>query len=690
MKTKVALLFVCFLFIFSFAKKSGGFDEFQQNSGGIVYSNGKDAFFLELSTGKNFNLTSDTSETVVIKSPVISDNGKVLLWFQDSKFYFRRLPMGPVRAVQVNKAVYKKAGKNKRVSIGTDDIIEDIVWQGGDIKNITLSPDGSRFAFDTKFQSFGWVLYDKGNPVALEKFAAAGMLTDVNMLRNDLISSTLPIYIKKIDSFNGIFYLSTIYNKEGSHSDDPIEDNFAHPRYGNLVKRPPDLFFKAVDQSPNLKLPPNTLIKPLGHGLYGLPLNYGGEAIDGKLPKNIYTTRCTKKNAHYLTFQNFKNWEEGRKLAAFIYQIGDQWGPIEIRVLDSKKQNGTGDEFIQGRSWYHCSEEKDLPEHLQKPREWEVLVFSKSCEGLSWRPDGSLAIQSEGDLYLIDSSQLQDGFDKSKVIKKRKKNTLNIKPYDNIFPAEPKLIAKGIKGTCLTWVSDSSFLILGPDNNVYLWNQGDVKKIADSTGEFTYCSKSPFEDVKDYYRLADGYIEQNSGENFEKFPFSISGETKLKEPEYIEFHIGNIETKWSPFGQNFIYIWTGPVGSRKVPLQFALLDDCYALDDIKDPSKYTYSSSQERKEKVIDGPKYKKQSGNNQHNKNDVLTHEEVKTSKDNVIFDFSQVLLLKMGDSYAAIKPESVEEKDEKSELHRFLTYKWRFWPKVILPGILAKTDIN
>jgi hypothetical protein len=48
------------------------------------------------------------------------------------------------------------------------------------------------------------------------------------------------------------------------------------------------------------------------------------------------------------------------------------------------------------------------------------------------------------------------------------------------------------------------------------------------------------------------------------------------------------------------------------------------------------------------------------------------------------------MGDSYAAIKPESVEEKDEKSELHRFLTYKWRFWPKVILPGILAKTDIN
>ena len=253
----------------------------------------------------------------------------------------------------------------------------------------------------------------------------------------------------------------------------------SRPRYGNVMERPTAPVYKASEQDFRS----------------GTVMDLGGIGRGGDIPGNIYNVgemisprKTIKKSAHYLTFQNLQNWEEGKKLGAFIYQIGNQWGPIELRVLDSKIQGGQGDEVLQGGTSYLAP-----PPNVQKPREWEILLSLRSCEGLFWKPDGSLTIQSEGSLYSIDASKIQEGINNSSVIKSQKKKLISFTPVNNIFTAEPKLVANGINGACISWISNDSFLFLGRDMMVYLWDQGKKESLlyAPISSEFYYCSKSP-------------------------------------------------------------------------------------------------------------------------------------------------------------------------------------------------------
>ena len=339
MNAKTVALFILFL-AFGFIAKA------VEIPGGIVYSNGKDAIYYDFGTRENKNLTSDFSEAVVIGPFTVSDNGKVLIWLQDSKFYVRELPIGIPRAVQVNRAVFKGT-RTKFRSSPKDDIIEDITWEGGVIKNMSLSPDGARFAFDTIFQEPGWIFTGKTVEESGNYF---------------------PLYDKIMDSYNGIFYLSTIYNQDLNHASDPVEINFSHPRYGSVMKDPPAPLYKAAQD------------------LYinKTSTRFGGELGTSQITSQMIDRKRTiKKSAHYLTFQNLQNWQNGSKLAAFIYQIGKQWGPIELRVLDSEKQGGTGDDFRQNSS-YHS-----IPPPEKMSRNDNTELFAKTSERKSLTVLGS-------------------------------------------------------------------------------------------------------------------------------------------------------------------------------------------------------------------------------------------------------------------------------------------------------------
>lgn len=473
MNAKIVALCVLFLTFGVIAKA--------EIPGGIVYSDGKDAIYYDFKTRLKTSLTSDLSETVVKHPFAVSENGKFLIWLQNSRFHVRELPTGTANPVQVERVIYDK----RNASTGEKNIKEDIVWQGNDIKNMSLSPDGSRFAFDTVFQEPGWVFTGK------TVYGESGTLTGV-----------YPFYTKIIDSFNGIFYLSTIHNIEYPPVYSPVELNFSHPRYGNVSERPPAPFYTASLR--DLPLPPNASLNN-----YAVRVGYGGDWGEFEKGELIYRKKTIKKSAYYLAFQNLENWEKGNQLGAFIYQIGNQWGPIELRTLDSKRQGGDGDEIYQSEISRIASLGK-ISEKFQKPREWEILISLGSCEGLFWKPDGSLTFLSNGGLYSIDASKIQEGISKSSVIKssvregigkipgfktseRTKGKLVRFAPVNNVFVAEPKLVANSINGACISWVSNDAFLFLGRDMMVYLWRQGKKESVLypPISSEFYYCSKSP-------------------------------------------------------------------------------------------------------------------------------------------------------------------------------------------------------
>jgi len=113
-------------------------------------------------------------------------------------------------------------------------------------------------------------------------------------------------------------------------------------------------------------------------------------------------------------------------------------------------------------------------------------------------PDGSLTIFSQGKVFAINAKDILEAFNRSRTeLVKQDDGGVAIRVSNNIL-VQPKLelVAQNVKGSCFNWVSNSSFLYLAPDNNVYIWMAGVTEKIADAIGPFCYCDKDPFEGTK--------------------------------------------------------------------------------------------------------------------------------------------------------------------------------------------------
>jgi hypothetical protein len=540
MKTKTIAMFVLLLTFGMDAKsEENSLSQSYAIPGGLVYSNGKDAVFLQPDTGKKYILTYSAKNAVVKWPFAVSDNGRKLIWRQDGKLQVQNLPLGIPEAVKVTMAE-KKTGnnlspeekkmlalareldkKNGTKSLGyTLGVVkgeQDIVWPG-EIKRFSISPDGDKFTFDGKYNSLGWVMLDQGNPAVFQQYYAAGAYKGMTVNPSNATDprfQAMPLYAKGPDSIDGIFYLSTRMNSYYPISYRipfrPSENSFV-PAFGNLCGSPPVPYYKATSADIGIDF---IITSPIGKGLYGAFM-YGGELLnDGS---QMYRCDSIKKSAEFLVFQKLKAWENGEKKAAFIYHIGDKWGPIEIKTLDDASFHGgeTG-EYSSGISF----NKKEIPEkYTGLARELEILTDLPKVTGLAWKPDGSLsAFTEQGNVCLFKAEDIQKAFANSKMTTKQDKHSKNsskLYSADNVCRIQPQIIASGISGSCFYWVSDESFIFCGTDRNTYRWTRGKTEKIADSIGEFSYCSVSPFEGFKNFELLSVDAQNKNSTEKISK------------------------------------------------------------------------------------------------------------------------------------------------------------------------------
>ena len=90
-------------------------------TGGIIYSDGKDAIYYDFKTGKETNLTSDIENAQVTWPFGAASDGSRIVWPRKSKFWVRQLP---------GKKPYAIRYKNDRHHDHVCDTVEDFVWEG--------------------------------------------------------------------------------------------------------------------------------------------------------------------------------------------------------------------------------------------------------------------------------------------------------------------------------------------------------------------------------------------------------------------------------------------------------------------------------------------------------------------------------------------------------------------------------
>jgi len=460
------------LFCLMFALSATAVRAEYELTGGIVYSDGKSAIYYAFATESETNLTADLQKAVV-KSPIAaSADGEWLAWRQDSKFWVRQLPKGTPYAIQYDNE--KQQGTSKRWNVLPGET-SYFVWQSNAISNMALSPDGTRFSFDAVCQKPGWVLVDPGKPDSLMRLIRAqGMPDDLKFAGSPQLSTLLPLYAFRDESFCGIFYLSTIYNSDGQ-SDKHVYE----PLFGNVSESPDSPIYRASSQDMQKEQ-----ISRSGSAFPGMPIGVGHTTNCSKAGDPIYYSNNIKKSARFLTFSSPEMWTNGKKLVYFIYQIGSQWGPIEIRLVNKDILGVVGNHQVGGIFY-----DEDVV------TAWEIPVSLTSCEGLAVRPDGSLSVQSNGNLYLVEYSEIERGMASSRfnmVPDPNEKREKVIQYVNNVFKVRSTPIARGLAAKCLQWVSNDSFLFLGRDNAVWLWKQGATKKLRGPIpSNFCYCLNSP-------------------------------------------------------------------------------------------------------------------------------------------------------------------------------------------------------
>jgi hypothetical protein len=692
----VALFLLFFAYGITAMAETSDSSAIRKLPGGIIYSNGKIAIFEECSTGKKFNVTSCVKDAV--KPPFsASQNGKWILRYADSKFQLLELPFGTPTTVQA--VTFKQlgaaqsrtiagnldrmngsVGKSEGTVVSGPDRKIDIIWKG-DIKNLSLSPDGRKFCFDANHTATGWVMLDKGNPETLARLGT---------WKGNAAFRALPLYGKRSDSFDGIFYLSTRLNNYNP----PLDNPFA-PAFGNLVKWPASPFFKATAQDTGFQIDPRTIQQSLGNGQMGISTTGGPSTDDNR----IYGYSNEKKSAHFLTWQKLSAWENGKKQVAYIYHWRNQWGPLEIRTLDDDNFAGGVDEFRPGSFAKNM-----VPESYKGfARELEIQATFPEVIGLAWKPDGSICVfTAKGDVYLIKAEDIQTAFAESRTEFRQDKDDrkmLSFASVNNVCQLKPGIIASGVIGTCFTWVSDQSFFFQDKDGNAQFWNQGRIEKVEDSTGDFCYVSVSPLKGIKNPEALVFGQpsSEKNVpsingagkalawyGDNGGRFD-NVANESDRKLSNKINF--GRIQAAWHPHTNDSLRIMLTLSGK---PLKFSILEDTEDLDSVTDPSKYEYYSSQKQKKTVLDRVLDKK--GN-------ALIHDENIVSNSDVIIPLRSVILLWLDDKCLGIKPLSFglrynsldempakeREKFERTEpgkelpfIPDSLSYEYRYWPNV------------
>jgi hypothetical protein len=241
------------------------------------------------------------------------------------------------------------------------------------------------------------------------------------------------------------------------------------------------------DTRPELKL------TQLGVGLYttatSLPKHGNDNSIGFNLPDTI-ARFSIKRNACFAAWSRYSQNDyprtsvsapnqsgyrnEARRtksenLVAVIYQTQAGFGPIEIR--DETKP-----------CIIKMADFKKAVKEGRKPGFYEIPIPQgvTDCQGLAWKPDGSLTLLVKGSLYSFDGNEIRHGIDGSSIGHAKSAPPAyygNFIPLNNIFLIQPLLVAQGINGDNVQWIDDNRFVYRGRDGKLCSWENGNQKNL---------------------------------------------------------------------------------------------------------------------------------------------------------------------------------------------------------------------
>jgi len=317
----------------------------------------------------------------------------------------------------------------------------------------------------------------------------------------------------------------------------------------------------------------------------------------------------------------------GAKLA-LIHKAGTSWEPIEVRSDLNIDPTAKSKEEI---GFHAAQETKCSP--------------ASGCQSIAWKSDDTVTYLSDGTLY----------------------------------SEKGAVIAKGIQGCKVYWLTDSAFTFQGKDNSCYLWNNGTAQKISDlPPGTFSYCHRDPFGPEEKLAKKIDPSTEKEQGGQIQSENGGPNNGGRAS-PTRSTVAIGNFEVEWiashSPVGK-VVYINVGRLRGQD-QFDFAIAP-VSSIGEIQDPTKYEYQKV------FLEMLPTEKTS----------LTVRETGKPGDLTIpnsamvrLSLNQILLLRMGDRYAAIQPVSIESKTTQTTPIFTVTYEWKYWPAQTQAGNLAST---
>lgn len=550
MKGKKILVCVVFALYVLLASKSAGYDV----PGGVVASNGKVAFYCDLKTKKVEPLTADLKDAVVKPPFAVSEDGKTIVWLQDSKLHTRRLPSGQERILKSDLIISGDVW-HRKVTTKIHDFVLTAEEQGS-IKNMLLSPSGQGLCYETqktKGLPRSWQLVAPGSPLDRAWLVRSSFLSP-DVLRRYM---TWPMYMEcPPDSFDGVEILD-------------LEPNLIIRRYwtcGNGVKYPGAL----PCRKPGVTVPDALNASTLGY-----------MTVPNVCPQFTITAQeatkwfSQKRNAY------LPDWSKDSQMLAVIYQTAYGWGPIEIQDVNKARDK-------------------------TKPGVYEIAIQLESCDCLAWKPDGSLTYLVKGEVYLLDSQQIRQGIANSGIADNpdagRPSLTSSAKHIqirvvvNNVFNVTPEKVAYNIPAKRICWVSNSAFIFRGEDNGLHLWNNGQIEQLLPNVPEdFSYCKTSPIEETAGL-KIASASFSPAPGAYV---PEATSGKDRAPEATIdgvkgvASFQVGAIKMQWRSLSSNGINM-------NIFRQEFALLEESY-LESIKDPSVYEYKKNASRQHFVAVG-----------------------------------------------------------------------------------------
>lgn len=553
--------------------------------GGIVAADGKNVIYHDLGTGQRTILVSGN-----IQIAAIDEEGRLLVWQTERGFMAKIFPDGepfavpsqnPTQSVPFDRVLMQ--GKPKEIPILWGEMVsykEGGLLVSNQVRNLVVAPAGAaELAFEAPRE--GDVYIPAGRGVKFPRYpryiCTGGIFTSVNII------SVMRIPFQGIQG--GLQGLRFSYYGYGQRN--PVK-----PYEVTYLKEPYD-YFKEM------------------HGQVLRRVKGTTTAETGAVPENEQARRLWEEEYSLgLRHARFPDWSKAQEpMLAMIFQTNRGWGPISIKYYK------TSDIL-----WPN-------PDKIKVPKKIPVLL--KNCNGLAWKPDGTITYESEGKIYSADG----------------------------------RVLAEGIELTKFYWITNDIFIYRGKDNVLYCWQNGKREKLLSSVPEeFSYCSQNP---------LATTGKNKVSGDGTRFYIGTIRTACermrRTSEPSKVYFYdtkTGKLlrEEMRPPPDKQGVVIVTNLTGPWKVKeyeeLEFAFPTETN-FDDISDPTKYNYQLASRvasgflRPDFWIGGV-----------NLNGV---------------NLNQVLLLKKENRYAAIKPvfihEGIVPHRSFYPVGAYMIYEWKYW---------------